>query len=168
MNRRKFSEYRKEGLRMGEDQLACPLTRGERILVAVDGSIYSDMALDQALSMATICNSELYAIHVVEVYPKLMESSPAFEEKIKEDAMKFLERVKDKAAKKNVTCETILHVDGQPHKCIVKEAKDKNIDLIVMGTHGRTGLKKLFMGNVAQKVIGYAPCAVLVVPAFPS
>ena len=153
---------------MGEEQLACPLTKGERILVAVDGSTYGDLALDQAISMATVCNSELYAIHVVEVYHKLMESSPAFEDKIKEDAIKFLEGVKDKAAKKNVSCETMLHADRQPHEFIVKEAKEKNIDLIVMGTHGRSGLKKLFMGSVAQKVIGYAPCAVLVVPAFPS
>ena len=150
---------------MGEEQLACPLTKGERILVAVDGSTYGDLALDQAISMATVCNSQLYAIHVVEIYPKLMESSPAFEDKIREDAVKFLEKVKDKAAQKNVSCETLLHTNGQPHECIVKEAKGKNIDLIVMGTHGRTGLKKLLMGSVPERVIGHAPCAVIVTPA---
>jgi nucleotide-binding universal stress UspA family protein len=47
---------------------------------------------------------------------------------------------------------------------IVEEAKKKNVDLIVMGTRGKTGLKRVFLGSVAQKVIGYAPCPVMVVP----
>ena len=153
---------------MAEEELACPLTKGERILVAVDGSIYSENALDQAISMATVCNSRLFAIHVVEAYPKHLESAPAVEDEIKKAGMKFLEEVKEKAAKKNVSCEIILQVGGQPHEFIVKEAKGKDIDLIVVGTHGKSGLKKLFMGSVAQKVIGHTPCAVLVVPAFPS
>ncbi len=153
---------------MTEEQLACPLTKGEKILVAVDGSIYNEIALDQAISMATICNSQLFAIHVVEAYPKHLESAPNLEDEIKEAGMAFLEKVKEKAAKKDVSCETILQVGGQPHEFIVKEAKGKNIDLIVVGTHGRSGLKKLFMGSVAQKVIGHTPCSVLVVPAFPS
>ena len=153
---------------MAEEQRACPLTKGERILVAVDGSLYSEIALDQAISMATVCNSQLFAIHVVEAYPKHLESAPTFEDEIKKAGMKFLEKVKEKAAQQNVSCETILQVGGQPHEFIVKEAKKKGIDLIVLGTHGRSGLKKLFLGSVAQKVIGHAPCAVLVVPAFPS
>ena len=153
---------------MTEEQLACPLTKGEKILVAVDGSIYNEIALDQAISMATICNSQLFAIHVVEAYPKHLESAPNLEDEIKKAGMAFLEKVKERAAKKDVSCETILQVGGQPHEFIVKEAKRKEIDLIVVGTHGRSGLKKLFMGSVAQKVIGHTPCSVLVVPAFPS
>ena len=152
---------------MGEEQMACPLTKGEKILVAVDGSIYSMMALDQAISMATICNSTLFAIMVVEAYPKLLTPGPTVEEKIEKKAKEFLERVKDKASQKNISCETIVRTGGQPHELIVREAKEKNIDLIVMGTHGKTGLKKLIMGSVAQRVIGYAPCPVLVVPAIP-
>jgi len=152
---------------MGEEQLTCPLTKGERILVALDGSIYSEMALDQAISMATICNSKLFAVNVIETYPKSLTPGPSVEEKIQKKAKEFLDKVKDKAAEKNVSCETITHMGGQPHEFIVKEAKERDIDLIVMGTHGRTGLKKLIMGSVAQKVIGYTPCSVLIVPAFP-
>jgi len=77
----------------------------------------------------------------------------------------FLEEVKDRAAKENIPCETIVHIGGQPHEFIVQEAKDKNIDLIVMGTHGRTGLNKLLIGSVAERVVGHAPCAVMVTPA---
>ena len=153
---------------MGEEHPACPLTKGERILVALDGSIYSEKAFDQAVSMATVCNSSLFAVFVVQPYPASLKPGPGFEEHIKRDAENFLQKAKERAAKQHVTCETIVHVGAQPHESIVKEAKEKNIDLIVMGTHGRTGLKKLIMGSVAQKVIGYAPCPVLVVPAFPS
>jgi nucleotide-binding universal stress UspA family protein len=168
MNNPISAESRKGGMIMGEEIMACPLTRGERILVALDGSIYSEQALDHAISMGTICNSVLFAIHVVEAYPKHMEAPAGFEDKVKKEAMAFLEKIKARADKSNVRLETILHVGGQPHQYIVKEAKERNVDLIVMGTHGRTGLKKLFLGSVAQKVIGHAPCAVLVVPAFPS
>ena len=152
---------------MGEEQVACPLTKGERILVALDGSIYSEKAFDQAVSMATVCNSSLFAIFVVHAYPASLKPWPGTEEQINKEAEEFLEKAKEKAAKQNVSCETIVHMGGQPHEFIVKEAKERNIDLIVMGTHGRTGLKRLFMGSVAQKVIGYASCSVLVVPAFP-
>ena len=99
--------------------------------------------------------------------PWYLSPGPGVEEKLKKEAAGLLEKVKERAAEENVSCETIVHVGGQPHQFIVKEAKEKNIDMIVMGTHGRTGLKKLIMGSVAQKVIGYAPCSVLVVPAFP-
>ena len=77
----------------------------------------------------------------------------------------ILERVKDRAAKENIPCEMIVHMGGQPHEFIIQEAKKKDIDLIVMGTHGRTGLKKLLMGSVAERVIGHAPCTVMVTPA---
>lgn len=153
---------------MGEEQASCPLTKGERILVALDGSIYSEKAFDQAISMATVCNSSLFAITVVEAYPKSLMPGPAAEKQIEKEAGEFLEQIKAKAARQNVSLETIVHVGGQPHELIVKEAKERNIDLIVMGTHGRTGLKRLLMGSIAQRVIGYAPCSVLVVPAFPA
>ena len=151
---------------MGEEQNVCPLTKGERIIVALDGSIYSEKALDQAISMATVCNSTLFLITVVEAYPQALEPGVGAEEKIKKDVVDFLEHAKGKAAGQNVSCETIVHLGGQPHEFILKEAREKNIDMIIMGTHGRTGLKRLIMGSVVQKVIAYAPCSVLVVPAF--
>jgi nucleotide-binding universal stress UspA family protein len=152
---------------MAEEQAACPLTKGERILVALDGSIYSEQALDQAISMSTVCNSVLFAVSVVEAYPTSLKSGPGIEAKIEKDTRDYLERVGRKVANENISFEPIVHVGGQPHEFIVKEAKKRNIDLIVMGTHGRTGLKRIILGSVAQKVIGYAPCSVLVVPAFP-
>ena len=77
----------------------------------------------------------------------------------------YLEGIKAIAIKENIPCETILHIGGQPHEFIIQEAKEKNIDLIVMGTQGRTGLEKLLIGSVAERVVGHAPCAVMVTPA---
>ncbi len=143
---------------------ACPLTRGERILVAVDGSAFSDAAVDQAISLGGICNSQIFVIGVVDLYPEQMEVAPALVEKMSEEVRQHLDEAKQKVDKSDIPCETIVHMGGTPHTFIVQEAKDKGIDLIVMGTHGRSGIKRVLLGSVSQNVIGHAPCPVLVVP----
>ncbi|RZB37537.1 MAG: hypothetical protein SRB2_01081 [Desulfobacteraceae bacterium Eth-SRB2] len=152
---------------MKRAQPVCPLTKAKRILVAMDRSKYSEKAFDQAISIAKICKSTLFVISVIDLYPEVEEILIALEEKetVLKGTKKFLEGVKDRAAKENIPCETIVHVGGQPHEFIIQEAKEKNIDLIVMGTHGRTGLNKLLIGSVAERVVGLAPCAVMVTPA---
>jgi len=126
------------------EQQSCPLTLHNKILVAVDGSEYSEAALREAINISKACNSKL--------------------QRMEQEAAKLLEGVKAKATKENVHCETIVRFDDQPYRAIVDEAKARKINLIVMGTHGRTGLEKMLLGSVAQKVIGHAPCSVLVVP----
>ena len=143
----------------------CPLTRGEKILVAVDGSAFSDLAVDQAISLGAICNSKIFAISVVDLYPEQMEVAPALVEKMSEEVRQHLEKAKQKVDQADIPCETIVHMGGKPHEFIVQEAKDKAIDLICMGTHGRSGIKRVLMGSVAQNVIAHAPCPVLVVPS---
>ncbi len=150
---------------MNQEPMACPLTKGERILVALDGSKYSEAALDQAVSLGKTCNSHIFALTVVDLYPTQIELAPQLYEKMHAQANQTLESAKEKIEKENISCETIVHTGGQPYEFIVNEAKDKNIDLIVMGTHGRTGLKKFFMGSVVERVIGHAPCSVMVVPS---
>jgi nucleotide-binding universal stress UspA family protein len=152
---------------MEEIQRVCPLAKGERILVALDGSKYSEKALEQAISMSKVCNSILFAISVVDLYTETLEVAPRLEEKLSKEAGQILERAKDKAEKEGIQCETIVHIGPYPHKFIVQEAKEKNIDLIMLGTHGRTGLKKLLMGSVTKRVIGYAPCSVMITPLEP-
>jgi nucleotide-binding universal stress UspA family protein len=146
------------------DEMACPITKGERILVAVDGSEYTDAIVDQAISMGRICNSVIYAISVIAYFPESLAIAPQLEEEIAKKTREFLEIVKKKIEKENLTCETIVRLDVQPYMPIVEEAKERNVDLIIMGTRGMTGLKRVFLGSVAQKVIGYAPCPVMVVP----
>jgi nucleotide-binding universal stress UspA family protein len=145
---------------MVQAEMTCPMAKGERILVAVDGSEYCDSIVDHTISMGRICNSVIFAISVVEMHPETIELAPAAEK----EARETLEKVKSRIEEEDIVCETIIGVDGKPHKPIVQEAKEREIDLIVMGTHGKTRLVNALMGSVAQKVIGNAPCAVMVVP----
>ncbi len=150
---------------MEQAQPVCPLTKGKRILVAMDRSKYSEKAFDQAISIAKICKSTLFVVSVIDLYPEVKEIVLTHEGRVLKGTKEFLEKVKAKAKKENIPCETIMHIGGQPHEFIIQEAKEKNIDLIVMGTHGRTGLDKLLIGSVAERVVGHAPCAVMVTPA---
>ena len=150
---------------MAQESLTCPLTRGERILVAVDGSEYSQAAVDQAISLGGVCNSEIFLISVVDLFPEQMEVAPNLVEKMSAEARESLDIGKAKVDKAGISCETIVRMGGKPHEFIVQEARDRGIDLICMGTQGRSGLERVLMGSVAQNVIGHAPCPVLVVPA---
>ena len=86
-------------------------------------------------------------------------------ETMSEDVRKHLDQAKEKVEKADMSCETIVHMGGQPHEFIVQEAKERDIDLILMGTHGRSGIKRVLLGSVAQNVIGHSPCPVMVVPS---
>ena len=149
---------------MAELKCVCPLTRGERILVAVDGSDFSMAAVDQAISLGGICNSQIYLISVVDLYPEQMAVAPTLVEQMSEEVRQHLDQAKKKVDQAKIACETIVRMGGAPHEFIVQEANDKEVDLILMGTHGRTGLKRVLMGSVAQNVIANAPCPVMVVP----
>ncbi|MDD5153473.1 MAG: universal stress protein [Desulfovibrionales bacterium] len=142
----------------------CPLSRHEKILVATDGSRYSEKALDGAVNIARKCGSSLYVLNVVELNPEFMSLAPEAVEKMERDSRTLLEETKERVSQKGITCETVIHEGEQPYEFIVSEAKRKKADLIVIGTHGRTGLKKLLMGSVAARVIGHAPCPVMVIP----
>lgn len=149
---------------MAELKCVCPLTRGEKILAAVDGSPFSDAVVDQAISLGGICRSQIFVISVIDLYPEQMEVAPTLVEKMSEEAGQHLERAKKNIDKAHIKCKTIVRMGGAPHEFIIQEAKDRNVDLIIMGTHGRTGLKRVLMGSVAQNVIANAPCPVMVVP----
>ncbi|MBT8368244.1 MAG: universal stress protein [Deltaproteobacteria bacterium] len=149
---------------MTELKCVCPLTRGEKILAAVDGSPFSDAVVDQAISLGGICHSQIFVISVVDLFPEQMEVAPTLVEKMSEEVRQHLDQAKAKVDKAKIPCETIVHMGGAPHEFIVQEARDRKIDLILMGTHGRSGLKRILLGSVAQNVIAHAPCPVMVVP----
>ena len=149
---------------MGAEGGRCPLAKGERILVPLDGSQFTEQVIEHALSMAAVCNSEVFLLSVIELFPEQLEVAPVLAKKMQAEAEDMLNRFKEKLSKANVSCETILHIGGHAHELIMKEARARNIDLIVMGSHGKTGLRKVFLGGVTQKVLASAPCPVLVIP----
>lgn len=142
----------------------CPVPKLEKLLLATDGSEYSEGAIREAISFAKRCSSKLYAMFVVGVITDYETFSPQkVEEAMEGEAKKHLESIRARALSEGVVCEIIL-VHGEPHERIVEEAERIKADLIFIGRRGTKGLGKLLIGEVAAKVIGHASCKVFVVP----
>ena len=152
-----------------------------RILVAIDGSENSLKAAVYAIDIAKKDNSQLIALTVLDLStPRRVSSSfitaPTYglkelEEKRKE-AQQSLDKVEKLAVKENNTAnnnniqfksEIIEDPTSRVGSAIVDYAERENVDLIVVGTRGRTGFKKMLLGSVASDVVTYAHCLVLVV-----
>lgn len=144
--------------------IACPISKRQTLMVASDGSDFSDNAIQQAIYLAKICSSRLIAISVVKTNLEFESVLPHIVEKEEGEAFKHLESAKGKAAEEGVECEIIVTLGEEPYQDIIRHAERNTVDMIIMGTHGRTGLKRLMMGSVTAKVIGHAPCNILVLP----
>jgi nucleotide-binding universal stress UspA family protein len=138
----------------------------KHILLASDGSESSEGAVKEAIYLAKSCVAKLSVIYVLETNPEFETEGLKFVEKMEHAAREHLELIRKEAAAQNVEVEAIVRRTDQPYKAIVEEAAKMKSDVIVIGRRGRTGLEKMLMGSVAAKVIGYAPCKVLVVPRF--
>ena len=142
----------------------CPVTRLEKLLVATDRSEFSEGAITEAISFAKKCSSKVYVMSVMETNPEYETIGPKAYEEEESEAVRHLESVKERAKQEGLDCEAILVSGNEPHELIVNEAAKRKVDMIIIGRHGRKGLLRLLMGQVAAKVIGNAPCKVLVVP----
>lgn len=143
----------------------CPIMeRIERLLLATDGSEYSEGAVRESINLAKTCGSKLYALSVIEVNPELEALAPGLVEKEEKQRGEHLKAVKSKASKEGVDCEIALYRGGEPYESIVDEAAKNKVGMIIMGRYGRTGLGRLMMGSTTAKVIGYTLCRVMVVP----
>ncbi len=121
-----------------------------KILIATDGSVYSNIATSEAIGIAKRFNSELIAISVAK-----RDSDIGYcEETIK--------TVKEAAEREGVKVQTVL-AKGEPFEQICDTANKNAVGLIVMGTYGKTGIEKFFMGSVAEKVIATIARPILVV-----
>lgn len=130
----------------------------ERILCPVDFSAGSEAALAYASTLAKESGAELHLVYVYEETIAYTEGLGSYVPPA--DLEPDKERLKNTLPTKDVPCRHEFIV-GHPADALVDYAKDKNIDLIVMGTHGRTGLSRLLMGSVAEAVVRRAPCPVL-------
>ncbi len=142
----------------------CPTPGFEKLLIATDGSEFSKAAINEAIDIAKACSSKLFVLSVVEINPEYESIAPEIVERAEKEIRKHLETVKSKASKEGVACETIIHQGEDPYQYIIDEAVKRKVKMIIMGSHGRTGLKRLMMGSTTSRVIGHAPCRVLVVP----
>ena len=143
----------------------CATPGFEKLLVATDGSLFSKAAVQEAIMLARACSGMLYVLLVIEVNAEIDLWDAQAADKLEKDMRKYLEGIKATATKVGVKCEILLHLGDEPFKDIVSEAAKRKVKTIIMGSHGRTGLTRLMMGSVVSRVIGHAPCKVLVVPA---
>ncbi len=136
----------------------------EKILLATDGSEFSKSAVDEAIEIAASSSAKLFAVLVVEISADVEMWDASGAEKIEWESRKHLEAIRARAERRGVSCEMVLHFGDEPYRDIVSEAEKRKAAVIIMGSHGRTGLTRLMMGSVVTRVIGHAPCKVLVVP----
>lgn len=139
----------------------------KKILCPVDFSGSNNLAVEYAKELTLLLNSRLYLLHVVEQlhgnehYMILQITPQEIAEKVKKEAE---ERLNSIAKKINELSEIKTEVrEGKAFVEIVKTAKKDDIDLIIMGSHGRTGLSHALIGSVAERVARKAHCPVLIV-----
>jgi universal stress protein A len=141
-----------------------------RILVPIDFSPTSDQALHYAAALAEEFGASLKIVHVIE--DRLMTGPWPAEvylgelPKLREDLVKDAERrmvtCLESLTAKNIAATGEVLIGGPSH-VILEQASTSAVDLIVMGTHGRTGITHLLIGSVAERIIRHAPCPVFVV-----
>ena len=140
-----------------------------RILHPTDFSRASGAALLKAVALAKESRAQLLLVHVMlpptpfigdgYVSPKTYQE---LEAAARRSAQRELAKVAARAQKAKARVKAVL-LEGVPYDRIARAARSKRADLIVMGTHGRSGLSKFFLGSVAERVIALAPCPVLTV-----
>jgi nucleotide-binding universal stress UspA family protein len=132
----------------------------QNILVPIDFSDCSKKALEYAIPFAKQFGAELKLLHVVEPYPAVPEMGPYDCENI-EDATRELEKLR-KSFSNSVPCSVYVRT-GPPQFEIAIAASELDADLIIISTHGRKGLARMFLGSTTEKVVRSAPCPVLIV-----
>ena len=144
------------------------MTRITRILVPTDFSATADAALDYAFGLAERFGASLQLLHVVDdpfVYEGMsaeayITEAPMIRTAMLQDAREKLGRRAGTRGGVGVESEVLF---GHGARTIAEYAAERGIDLIVMGTHGRTGLAHVLIGSVAERVVRTAPCPVLTV-----
>ncbi len=134
----------------------------QRILVPVDGSASSQAAARLAFELVQAYGSQVLMVSVADVPPHLYGISAGAAEKMISLARGHMERILSEAQSCDVEAECVVR-EGEPAKILVELANQRSTDLIIIGSHGRTGLTRLLMGSVTERVIKASPCPILVV-----
>ena len=145
-----------------------------KIVVGIDGSEESMRAAEYAISIAKLYNAELIAVHVLTSDIGYIYSSPGVESPpltIKEivllaedEAKKWFDEIKEKANKKEIQLKTEFIVAKKSLlNTILEYVEEHNINLVVVGTRGRSGIKKMLLGSIASGLVTYSPGPVLVI-----
>jgi universal stress protein A len=141
----------------------------KRLLVPTDFSESSLKALDYAIQFArSHGTAELILLHVIEGirHTRYIPDVSALLEQQRAEAADRIAELEQRVRRRRVKCRAVLHF-GIPYQVIAENAEKCNADLIIIATHGHTGLAHLFLGSVAERVVRVAKCPVLTVRALP-
>lgn len=145
----------------------------ERILVPTDGSDVAEAAVDHALDLAERYDAEVHALYVVDIDSVNFSLGTEQVDRLRQGRFDEMDELKERAdeatgvvagrgADRGV--EVVEHVSGgRPHKVIADYAEDHGIDLIVMGSHGRAGVRRALLGSVTERTLRSTHVPVLVV-----
>ena len=141
------------------------MAKKEIYLVPVDYSGGADKAFDHALKWTRERHAKLYALHVVPaelIYPPTGGRFDFYSLMERDARDKFAKLMKRKGVKPR-ECELVLARGTDFADVIVRQAKKLRVAMIIMGSHGRTGLRRFLLGSVAERTLRYADCPVLIV-----
>lgn len=138
----------------------------EKILVPVDGSEFGKMALQRALNAAEYIGSEIIVLTVAEVNVsygfRYAGAAKELAASLIKEAEAIIEETKEFTKDKEVNIQFIVE-KGSPASIILDTVDELGIDLLIIGSSGKSGVNKFLMGSVAEKVVSYAKCDVLVI-----
>ena len=140
-------------------------------VVPVDFSKTSEAALNHAIKLRRETNSKLLLVHAISssamVTSGPYEGTPQmiieYEKAQREEAQKQMERLIRKKKLKPGTFRSVILRRGDPARVIANQARKSHASMIIMGSHGRTGIKRLVLGSVAERTLRYARCPVLII-----
>ena len=144
----------------------------QHILIPTDGSELAERAVTHGLSLAKFVGAKITVLIVEErvgtvwsttiAEHRLAEVTAKYADEIKKQATSVLDRVADAAKQAGVPCDTIQVQGVPPYEAIIATTTDRGCDLIVMASHGRSGLSAVVLGSVTNKVLTHAKTPVLV------
>ncbi len=140
----------------------------KKVLVPIDFSDYSKSSLKYAVNFVKQLNAELFLIYVVEpvIYPPDFSlgqiAIPTVDLEMDKRAIEELNKLAQKEIPSDLKAKTIVKT-GKPFIEIIETASEENIDLIIIATHGHTGVEHILFGSTAEKVVRKAPCPVLTI-----
>ena len=143
----------------------------KKILVPTDFSAASRQAIPYARELARLHGGEVVLVHVIEVphYPTLFEGTamvvPPLDESLRAELNRQLEDIARTELRDQGVRARVVVRDGSPRHELCACARDERVDLLVIATHGYTGLRHVFLGSTTEQVVREAPCPVLTVRA---
>jgi nucleotide-binding universal stress UspA family protein len=136
----------------------------ERVLIPTDGSVGTRGAVERAVDLASSCDAELHALYVVDAPVGADATAAETLDALEQAGREAIDEVIRHAEAAEVKTIEGVVARGVPHRAILDYVDEHDVDVVVMGTHGRTGLDRYLLGSVTEKVVRLSDAPVMTVP----